>query len=134
MSLFLFRNPERAGYFDAPVFQGMKTNVCQDQDQARACSAAVGIRGIGGTVCPAVAASANLPAIVFSLYWKRFNTAGALWGMSAGLASSIALILVGPSVRGTAALFPLENPGIISIPLGFATAWLGTVVSQDRSS
>jgi cation/acetate symporter len=82
----------------------------------------------------AVAASANLPAIVFSLFWKRFNTAGAVCGLAVGLASSIGLILLGPSVRGTAALFPLENPGIVSIPLGFLAAWLGTVLSGDRSS
>jgi cation/acetate symporter len=55
--------------------------------------------------------------------------------LAAGLASSIGLILVGPSVRGPAnALFPLENPGIVSIPVGFLAAWLGTVLSSDRSS
>src|SRR6185503_20229130 len=67
----------------------------------------------------AVAASANLPAIVLSLFWKRFNTAGAVTGLGAGLASSIALILVGPSFMGPRAIFPLENPGILSIPIGF---------------
>ena len=82
----------------------------------------------------AVAASANLPAIVFSLFWKRFNTAGTVCGLAAGLGGSIGLILLGPSVRGTAALFPLENPGIASIPLGFVAAWLGTLLSSDRSS
>ncbi|HEY7679833.1 MAG TPA: cation acetate symporter [Terriglobia bacterium] len=83
----------------------------------------------------AVAASANLPAIVLSLFWRRFNTSGAVCGLAAGLASSIGLILVGPSVRGPAnALFPLENPGIVSIPVGFLAAWLGTVLSSDRSS
>jgi cation/acetate symporter len=83
----------------------------------------------------AVAASANLPAIVLSLFWKRFNTAGAVWGLAGGLAASIGLILVGPSVRGAAnAFFPLENPGIVSIPVGFLAAWLGTVLSSDRTS
>lgn len=82
----------------------------------------------------AVAASANLPAIVFSLFWKRFNTAGAVCGLATGLASSIGLILIGPAVQGPGALFPLENPGIVSIPLGFFASWLGTVMSGDRSS
>jgi cation/acetate symporter len=82
----------------------------------------------------AVAASANLPAIVLSLFWKRFNTAGAVSALAAGLVSSIGLILVSPSVRGTAAWFPLENPGIVSIPVGFIAAYLGTVISGDRSS
>ncbi len=82
----------------------------------------------------AVAASANLPAVVLSLFWRRFNTAGAVSGLATGLVVSIALIIVGPAVRGANALFPLENPGILSIPAGFLAAWLGTVLSSDRSS
>ena len=35
---------------------------------------------------------------------------------------------------GTEPLFPLENPGIVSIPLGFLAAWLGTVLSSERAS
>ena len=80
----------------------------------------------------AVAASANLPAIVFSLFWKRFNTAGAVCGLVVGLISSIALILVSPSFMGAQkALFPLENPGIVSIPLGFLAAVIGTLVTRE---
>ncbi|MBI4889683.1 MAG: cation/acetate symporter ActP [Acidobacteria bacterium] len=82
----------------------------------------------------AVAASANLPAIVLSLFWKRFNTAGAVAGMGAGLAASIALILAGPSFQGARAWFPLENPGIVSIPVGFLAAIAATLLSPDRSS
>src|SRR5499425_3094790 len=82
----------------------------------------------------AVAASANLPVIVLSIFWRRFNTTGAVAGLAVGLLASIGLILAGPSIMGidtaaTAAsarhliqhapLFPLENPGILSIPLGF---------------
>jgi cation/acetate symporter len=82
----------------------------------------------------AVAASANLPVILFSLFWKRFNTAGALWGLGAGLTSSIVLIMLSPSVRGPGAPFPLDNPGIVSIPIGIVAAWLGTLASKDRAS
>ncbi len=83
----------------------------------------------------AVAASANLPVIILTLFWKRFNTLGAVSGLGIGLASSIALILVGPSVRGAAnALFPLENPGIVSIPLGFLAAIVGTMLSREPES
>ncbi len=82
----------------------------------------------------AVAASANLPAILLSLFWKRFNTSGAIWGLGVGLVSSIGLILVSPSVRGADALFPLENPGIVSIPAGFLASVFGTLLSSDRSS
>jgi cation/acetate symporter len=89
----------------------------------------------------AVAASANLPVIVFSIYWKRFNTAGAVCGLLFGLVGSIVLILIGPSIMGIdaatvaaaarhpiqhAPIFPLENPGILSIPIGFIGALLGT--------
>ncbi len=80
----------------------------------------------------AVAASANLPAILLSLFWKRFNTAGAVAGLGTGLVSSIVLIIISPAVMGKeAALFPLENPGIVSIPLGFLGAVVGTLLSRE---
>jgi cation/acetate symporter len=82
----------------------------------------------------AVAASANLPVIVLSLFWKRFNTAGAVSGLASGLAASIGLILLGPAFHGAFAPFPLENPGLVSIPAGFLAAWVGTMLSRDRSS
>jgi cation/acetate symporter len=97
----------------------------------------------------AVAASANLPVIVMSIYWRRFNTAGAVTGLAVGLLASIGLILVSPSlmavdpptVTGTArhliqakAWFPLENPGIVSIPLGFLGAIIGTLLSHEPAS
>jgi cation/acetate symporter len=73
--------------------------------------------------------------ILLTLYWKRFNTMGAVCGLGVGLASSILLIIVGPSVRGAAnALFPLENPGIVSIPVGFLAAVLGTLLTREPSA
>jgi len=97
----------------------------------------------------AVAASANLPVIVLSIFWRRFNTLGAVSGLTVGLLASLGLIIVSPSIMGldtatTAAsarhliqhapLFPLENPGILSIPLGFIGAIIGTLVSSEPSS
>jgi cation/acetate symporter len=90
----------------------------------------------------AVAASANLPTILFSLYWKRFTTSGAVTGILVGLFGSLLLVVVGPNVmgpkglmfKGSDPLFPLENPGIVSIPLGFAAAWLGTMLSREPAS
>lgn len=80
----------------------------------------------------AVAASANLPVIVLSLFWRRFNTRGAVVGLATGLAASILLILIGPSVKLLSQpLFPLENPGIVSIPLGFLGAVVGTMTSRE---
>jgi cation/acetate symporter len=89
----------------------------------------------------AVAAAANLPTILFSLYWRRFNTRGALWSMYGGLISTILLIIFSPAVSGakTAMLpsldfawFPLANPGIVSIPLAFLLGIVGTLSSSDR--
>ncbi|MBS1810187.1 MAG: cation/acetate symporter ActP [Acidobacteria bacterium] len=79
----------------------------------------------------AVAASANLPVIVLSLFWKRFNTKGAVTGLTTGLLASLILISISPSVMKTNPIFPLENPGIISIPLGFLGAIIGTLLSRE---
>ena len=87
----------------------------------------------------AVAASANLPTILYSLFWKRFTTRGALWSMYGGLGSAILLIVFSPVVSGAETsmvqgvdfhLYPLNNPGIVSIPLGFILGWLGTITSS----
>ncbi|MBU8818049.1 cation acetate symporter [Mycolicibacterium goodii] len=88
----------------------------------------------------AVAAAANLPTIVYSLYWKRFNTRGALWSMYGGLISTIVLIVFSPAVSGSKTamipgadfdFFPLANPGIVSIPLAFVLGIIGTLTSPD---
>lgn len=79
----------------------------------------------------AVAASANLPVIVLSLFWRRFNTRGAVAGLATGLVSSLALILISPGIMQSNAIFPLENPGIVSIPLGFIGALIGTLSGRE---
>ena len=81
----------------------------------------------------AVAASANLPVMLASLFWKRFNTAGAVWGLGTGLVSSIGLILVSPDFMKDP-IFPLKNPALVSIPLGLLATWLGTVLSKEQPS
>ncbi|WP_328316776.1 solute symporter family protein [Streptomyces sp. NBC_00388] len=89
----------------------------------------------------AVAASANLPTLLYSLFWKRFTTRGALWSIYGGLVSSVVLVLFSPVVSGKPtsmfkgadfAWFPLENPGLISIPLGFLLGWLGSLLSSEE--
>jgi cation/acetate symporter len=100
----------------------------------------------------AIAASANLPTILYSLFWKRFNTRGALWSIYGGLISTIVLIFFSPVVSGKvdpttkASLslfkdtsidfhwFPLDNPGIVSIPLAFLLGYIGTLTSKESSS
>ncbi|MFC8667669.1 MULTISPECIES: solute symporter family protein [Streptomyces] len=89
----------------------------------------------------AVAASANLPTILYSLFWKRFTTQGALWSIYGGLTTAVGLVLFSPVVSGKATSmfpdvdfhwFPLENPGIISIPVGFLLGFLGTLLSKEE--
>jgi cation/acetate symporter len=91
----------------------------------------------------AVAASANLPAILYSLFWRRFNTSGAMWSIYGGLVVAVGLVFFSPVVSGSATAmfpdqdwhwFPLSNPGIISIPLGFLFGWIGTVISKEDDS
>jgi cation/acetate symporter len=97
----------------------------------------------------AVAASANLPTILYTLFWRRFTTQGALWSMYGGLIACITLIIFSPVVSGAPVVpatgkstsliqnvdfswFPLNNPGLVSIPLSFFLGWLGTVLSKEK--
>jgi cation/acetate symporter len=73
-----------------------------------------------------IAASANFPVLILSLFWRRFNTGGVVGGMTVGLVSSVVLAMIGPAMRGADALWPLVNPTIVSMPLGFLGAVLGT--------
>ncbi|CAB4634957.1 unannotated protein [freshwater metagenome] len=95
----------------------------------------------------AIAASGNLPAVLYSLFWKKFNTRGAVWAIYGGLATALILLVFSPNVSGaeTSLLklsevgfrfdyFPLANPGIVSIPFGFLFGWLGTITSNERNT
>ena len=82
----------------------------------------------------AVAASANFPALLLALTWKRFNTTGAVTGVLFGVISSLALVVFGPDVQGEGnGITTLTQPGIISIPLGFFGCWLGTMLGKDET-
>jgi cation/acetate symporter len=89
----------------------------------------------------ALAASANLPAILYTLFWRRFNTTGTLWSIYGGLGSCLVLITFSPVVSGTPAAifsgvdfhwFPLSNPGLVSIPLSFILGIVGTIVGEKK--
>jgi len=95
----------------------------------------------------AVAASANVPAIVLTLFWRRFNTTGTIVGMVVGLVSSLVLIAISPAVMGVdaptvvvrhliqaPAIFPLENPGLVSVPLGFIAAIVAALLTHDPAA
>jgi cation/acetate symporter len=91
----------------------------------------------------AIAASANFPALLLALTWPRFNTTGAVCGVLAGVGSALLLIIISPIVwtgppgepnTGAFTWYDLNNPGIISIPLGFLGCILGTLLSRERET
>jgi len=89
-----------------------------------------------------IGASANLPVIIYTIYWKKFNSNGVIAAMATGLISCLVLGAMGPNVWSPiegAAIFqgdplvPLSVPAIITIPLGFIAGYLGTVLTQSKS-
>jgi cation/acetate symporter len=100
----------------------------------------------------AVAASANLPSLLYNLFWRRFNTRGAVWSIYGGLIAAVGLVIFSPVVSGKGvdpvsgknlsllpadidiSWFPLENPGLVSIPIGFLMGFLGTITSKEPES
>ena len=97
----------------------------------------------------AIAASGNLPAVLYTLFWKKFNTRGAVWAIYGGLAAAVILLVFSPIVSQPLlpnlaaaplfkdahfAWFPLSNPGLVSIPFGFLMGWLGTITSNEKNS
>lgn len=88
-----------------------------------------------------IAASANLPVIIYTIYWKRFNTTGAVASIIVGVVSCIILGAIGPNVwnpiEGKAIfvgnpLIEISNPAIITVPLGFLAGWLGSLISPSE--
>jgi len=91
----------------------------------------------------AIAASADLPAVLLSMFWKRFNTRGAVFAIYGGLGAALLLLVLSPNFTGASNsliplstgidlnIFPLRNPGLISIPFGFFMGWLGTITSKE---
>jgi len=98
------------------------------------------------TFALAVAASANFPVLVLSMFWRQFSTTGAVAGLTAGLLATIGLIVVGPTLMGidppgaarhliqAAPWFPYENVGIVSVPLGFLASIVGSLLSHAPSA
>ena len=90
-----------------------------------------------------LAASSNLPVILFTIYWRKFNKTGAIVGMLVGLIGTIGLVALSPNVwnptPGAALftgdpIFPLASPGIVSIPLGFIACYIGTLIGARKKS
>ncbi|MBB1484751.1 cation acetate symporter [Tessaracoccus sp. MC1865] len=137
------------------IIKDGKADPAQEVKVARYTSVVVGFLAIlGGIVANgqniaflislafAVAASANLPSILYTLYWKRFNTRGSVWSIYTGLISATVLIVFSPAISGSKtamlgeaidfAWFPLTNPALVSVPLAFLAGYLGTISSPTR--
>jgi len=84
----------------------------------------------------AIAASANFPALILSIFWRGFTTRGAQFSMIVGTVSSLLLIYLSPAIqidilKAESAWFPLRNPGLITIPLSFAVGIVVSLVSPE---
>ncbi|WP_249352266.1 solute symporter family protein [Nocardiopsis akebiae] len=99
----------------------------------------------------AVAAAANLPVILLTMFWRRFNTRGVEWGVYGGLSATLLLMLLSPVMSGRTdpvtgenlsvlpawidiQLFPMENPALLAVPFGFACAVAGSLLSPERDT
>jgi len=84
----------------------------------------------------AVACSANFPALLLSIVWKKFTTQGAVWSILTGAFLSVLLIVISPTVwvdimKNPKALFALRNPAIVSMTAAFVVGWLVSVMTKD---
>jgi cation/acetate symporter len=150
-------------FYNSVIKKG-KADPAQEVKVARITAVVIGLLAIVGGIAAngqniaflislafAVAASANLPSILMTLYWKKFNTRGSVWSIYTGLISSVLLIIFSPAVMAPItkavdgsllahplthplALFPLTNPALASIPLAFLAGWLGTITSSEPAN
>lgn len=89
-----------------------------------------------------IAASANLPVIIYTIYWRKFNTTGALAAIVTGLVTALVLVVLSPNLWAAdgsmlftgEALFPLTNPALVSVPAGFLGGFIGTLIGQQADA
>ncbi len=132
----------------ANVIKQGKAEPAEEVRVARRTAVVVGLLAVGGGILAngqniavlvvlafAVAASTNMAPLLYALFWRRFNTTGALYAMYGGMSAALLLVVFSPTVSGTAtsmipgmnfAWFPLANPGIVSIPISFLLGAIGT--------
>jgi cation/acetate symporter len=131
------------------VIKKGKADPAQEVKVARITAVVIGVLAIIGGIAAngqniaflislafAVAACANLPSILMTLYWKKFSTRGSVWSIYTGLISSILLIISSPAIATAPAVnpiawFPLTNPTIVAMPLAFLAGIIGTLTSRE---
>ncbi len=87
----------------------------------------------------AIACSANFPALLLSIVWKKFTTQGAVWSILVGTAVSAGMIILSPTVwvdvlKNPAPIIALRNPAIISMTLAFLSGWLVSLATQEKEA
>ena len=87
----------------------------------------------------AIAASANFPALVMAIFWRRLTTAGAVSSMVVGTTATLLLIFLSPTIQvdilhRESAIFPLKNPALVTIPLSFITGIVVSLLGRDTST
>jgi cation/acetate symporter len=87
----------------------------------------------------AIAASANFPALVLSIFWRRYTTAGAVASMVTGTVGTLLLIYLSPVIqvdilKEPSSWFSLRNPGIVSIPASFLVGFIVSLMTRDDDS
>ena len=135
----------------ATVFKGGRADSASELRVSRITTAALGVIAVllgilfekqniafMVSLAFAIAASANFPVLLLSVLWKGCTTRGAVIGGFLGLASSVILTVISPSVweatlgnpKGSA-LFPYTSPALFSMTIGFVGVWLFSLL--DRS-
>ena len=87
----------------------------------------------------AIAASANFPVLMLSMYWRRLTTRGAVIGGSMGLATAVLLVILGPivwvQILGNAeAIFPYKYPALFSVTVSFVAIWFFSVTDKSQNA
>jgi cation/acetate symporter len=87
----------------------------------------------------AIAASANFPSLLLSIFWKKISTAGVVAGILTGVTLSVVLIILSPTVwvdifKNPAPIFPWKNPALISMPASFIMAILVSLLTPEKEA
>ncbi|WP_029009174.1 cation acetate symporter [Azospirillum halopraeferens] len=87
----------------------------------------------------AIAASANFPVLLMSMFWGRMTTRGAVIGGWIGLISAVVMLVLGPTVWKAVlghetAIFPYQNPGLFSVTLAFVSIWFFSITDRSQGA
>jgi len=85
----------------------------------------------------AIACSANFPALLLSIVWRKFTTAGAVASILTGSILTVVLIVLSPTIqvdvlKHTSAFFPLRNPAIVSMTVAFIVAFAVSLLTREE--